>query len=164
MGKQHLTGILRTARLESACGREQWPQHDLVHPHQPGGQARRPRAHASDPPVGPPLAPDSALRASIRSTRWISPRRSANERSSNAERPTKTTSKPCRFAGRSRRYASRSRRLALLRSTAPPSRRPTAKPTFPSPGHGRQRAMKLSSSSRRPRCRKIASNSPARRL
>jgi len=53
--------------------------------------------------------------------------------------------------------------LALFRSTAPPSRRPTAKPTFPSPGHGRQRAMKLSSSSRRPRCRKIASNSPALR-
>jgi hypothetical protein len=162
MGQQDLAGILGTTRLESARGRQQRPHPHLIHPHQLGGQVRRPRAHASFPSATF-LAPESALRARVRSTRWISTRRSANERLSNAERPTKTTSYPARFAGRSCRYASRRRRLALLRSTAPPSRRPTAKPTFPSPALGRQSAMKLSNSSRRPRCRKIASNSPARR-
>jgi hypothetical protein len=161
MRKEHLAGILGTTRVESTRGGEHRPHHHLVRPHQQGGQARRPRAHASVPPTAV-LAPDFALRASVRSTCWISPRKSANERLSSAERPTKTTSNPSRFAWRSCRYASRSRRLALLRSTAPPSRRPTAKPTLPSPEHGLQSAMKLSSCSRRPRCRKIASNSRAR--
>ena len=149
---QCFPGILRAARYEAACGREQRADQKLVPAHHMSRQL--PGAHTR-------AAPPRGVRASASARRRISSTSSGNGRVAALGRAITTISMSPAICSRTWRYASRIRRRARLRCAAPRSCRLTANPTRRLSA-GRHRATKLGRSCRLPRW-KTAWNSAARR-
>ena len=155
MVQQHLAGILRAARLESARGRAAAAAAAADTP-APAWAASRARAHALSLRSRPRDALAPVLRTPPHIVHELG-KRPLEQRGAAPRRPLDTRPAPPRAPAR---YASRSRRRARLRSTAPPSCRLTAKPTPPRLGTA-ARARRSSAAPRRPRCWKTAWNSAA---
>ena len=145
-------GVLRAARHEPAGRWEQWPQDELIAPH--------------DLCRHPPWAHARALAAAVSRARPSASRRISSTSSGNGRvaapgLATTTNSTSAAIRDRTWRYASRIRRRARLRWAAPRSCRLTANPTRRHSAR-RQSATKVGRSSRLP-CWKTAWNSADRR-